>query len=93
MNDGFQRDAQSGGAGSPPNPSDAEAALVHELAEVHTALGNYLQAMKLLVESGHSPSDEGLREVIEQSIGQSERADKVFQQLRNLSVRRRTAKT
>jgi hypothetical protein len=75
---------------SPPSPSDAEEALVHELAEAHTALGNYLQAMKQLVESGHSPSHERLREVINQSIGQAERADKALRQLRNLLVRRRT---
>ena len=85
-------EAEGGGAGSSPTQADAEAGLVHELTEAHTALGNYLLALKQMFEDGPWAPEARLREVIHQSIGQSERADKALRDLRNLLARRRTAK-
>jgi phosphoglycerate-specific signal transduction histidine kinase len=85
-------EAEGGGAGSSPTQADAKAELIHELAEAHTALANYLFAVKHMFEDGQWASEARLREVIDQSIGQSERADRALRELRNLLGRRRTAK-
>jgi hypothetical protein len=85
-------EAEGGGAGSSATQADAEAGLVHELAEAHTAIGNYLLAVKQMFEDGPWAPEARLREVIHQSIGQSERADKALRELRKLLARRCTAK-
>ena len=77
---------RGGGGSSPQNRS--EAALIGELAEVHTALGFHLAAMKLMIgRSAPAP----LIKAIDDSIAQSERADKALRRLRRLLQRRQRA--
>jgi hypothetical protein len=83
----MHHDGKHSGLRLPSDQADAEA-LVHELTEAHTALGNYLLAARKIVEGGPGSRQARLCEVIDAAIGQSERANNALRQLRKLLRRR-----
>lgn len=75
-NEGFRRDQ-----------TVPTAALVHELTEALTALGNYLASANRLNDS--APRSQRLGEALEKSLGQHERAVEATRRLRDLGRPRR----
>ncbi len=75
--------------GSPTNRSDEKVALLHEMIEALTALGNYLGAAQRKFKQQPEPRPEGLREALKKSLGQHERASETVRRLNDL--RRREA--
>lgn len=59
-------------------------ALVHELAEPLTAIGNYLDAAKRLFDADVQSAQENLGKVLEKSQTQVSRADEILERLRDL---------
>lgn len=66
---------------SPTNRSREKAALLHETAEALTALGSYLAAAHGKFQGQFSPTQDGLGEALEKSLGQYERASKAVRRL------------
>jgi len=87
--DAILRDARPSPMDAPADQPGAEAQQLRELAEAHTALGFYLDAVKLIVEGNQGPVDTRLREAIEACIGQSERAHVALRRLQRLLTARR----
>jgi hypothetical protein len=71
------------------NQGDDKAALLHERAEVLTALGNYLAASHRRLEDQPDPPLE-VSDILAKSLKQCERADEALRQLNRIS-RRETA--
>jgi hypothetical protein len=66
-------DRDSGGQNAPPDPSDAVALAVHELAEALSAVGNFVTAATRLSAEGTIAGDE-LRNALAGASSQSARA-------------------
>jgi hypothetical protein len=71
----------------PINRRDEKAALVRELIEALTALGNYLTAAHHEFDKQPGPVGEMLGEAIEKSLGQYERASNCVRRLRQFVLR------
>jgi hypothetical protein len=75
-------DPRNDGDEAPTNPSADEAALLHELSEALTALGNYLAAAQREFEVYPGPMQEVLAEALRGGLTQYERAAEAVRQLR-----------
>jgi len=76
-----------GNDGFPRGQTVPTAALVHELTEALTALGNYLASANKIYDS--TPQSQRLGEALEKSLGQHERAVEATRRLRDLGRPRR----
>jgi hypothetical protein len=86
-------DGNIGAIGAPPASEAAPtAALVGELTEALTALGNYLASANKLVISSPLPGPQRLSEALQKSLCQHERAVEATRRLRALNRCRRTVK-
>jgi hypothetical protein len=86
-------DGNIGANGDPPAGEAAPtAALVSELTEALTALGNYLASANKLVISSPSPEPQRLGEAIRKSLCQHERAVEATRGLRALNRCRKTVR-
>jgi hypothetical protein len=86
-------DGSIGAIGDPPASEAAPmAALVSELTEALTALGNYLASANKLVISSPLPGPQRLGEALQKSLCQHERAVEATRRLRALNRCRRTVK-
>jgi hypothetical protein len=81
------RDAYNRG---PPKNRASEKAVLHEVTEALTALGNYLAVAHRKFEEQPEPRQEGLGEALEKSLGQQERASEAVRRLNNI-LRREAA--
>jgi phosphoglycerate-specific signal transduction histidine kinase len=72
------------------NRDPKKAALLHELAETLTALGNYLAVAHRKFEDQPKPRQEGLGEALEKSLSQQERASVALRRLNDLLRREAT---
>jgi phosphoglycerate-specific signal transduction histidine kinase len=70
---------------APKNPSDGKVALLHEMAEALTALGNYLAVAQH--EAQHQPQMQEVSDALQKSFGQYERAALCIRRLRQLFFR------
>src|SRR5271168_2089384 len=69
------------------DPTREAAALLHELAEALTALGNYVEVSKRKIECQPALMPEGLGQAVEKSLGQYERAVVAVRRLRKILLR------
>jgi len=81
------RDAYNRG---PPKNRASEKAVLHDVTEALTALGNYLAVAHRKFEEQPEPRQEGLGEALEKSLGQQERASEAVRRLNNI-LRREAA--
>jgi hypothetical protein len=75
----------------PPENRASEQAVLHEVSEALTALGNYLAVAHRKFEEQPEPRQEGLGEALKKSLGQQERASEAVRQLNNI-LRREAAR-
>lgn len=75
-------DPRNVGDEAPTNRSADEAALLHELSEALTALGNYLAAARREFEVHPGPMQEVLGEALRGGLSQYERAAEAVRRLR-----------
>ena len=88
--DAIVRDLHHALMNAPKTHPRAEAELIRELIEAHTALGAYLGAIKQILGGNAAPSQtQQLRAAIDASIDQSIRADEALRHLRSLLLGRR----
>ena len=86
-------DGNIGASGDPPAGETAQtAALVIELTEALTALGNYLASANKLAIGSPLPGPQRLSEALQKSLRQHERAVEAIQRLRALNRCRRAVK-
>jgi hypothetical protein len=69
------------GTATLPSPGDDTVVLLWDLVDALTALGNYLEAANLISLSTTEQPTDRLREVLEKSLGQYERAAEAMRRL------------
>ena len=74
-------DRVTGAGTATPSPGDDTVVLLRDLVDALTALGNYLESANLISLSTTEQSTDRLREVLEKSLGQYERAAEAMRRL------------
>lgn len=83
-------DRDKGSGGPPKSRTEEGVALVGELIEALTAIGNYLTAANHIFGAEPRPTPETLGEALEKSLAQFERANEATRGLRDLFRREST---